>query len=67
MAFFDKDKAYEKLATYKYVKKGNYWYAQEVLMEDLQKNHSTKIVMKDVKFDQGLKDEEFEVEKLMTN
>lgn len=67
MAFFDKDKAYEKLATYKYVKKGNYWYAQEVLMEDLQKNHSTKIKMKDIKFDQGLKDEEFEVEKLMIN
>jgi outer membrane lipoprotein-sorting protein len=67
MAFFDKDKTYEKLATYKYVKKGNYWYAQEVLMEDLQKNHSTKITTKDIKFDQGLKDEEFEVEKLMTN
>ncbi|TYA53809.1 outer membrane lipoprotein-sorting protein [Formosa maritima] len=67
MAFFDLDKNYEKLATYKYAKKGNYWYAQEVIMEDLQKSHSTKIVMKDIKFDQGLKDEEFEVEKLISN
>lgn len=67
MAFFDLDKSYEKLATYSYAKKGNYWYAKEVLMEDLKKNTSTKIIMKDIKFDQGLKDEDFEVEKLTTN
>lgn len=64
MAFFGSDKTYEKVATYKYTKQGKYWYAQEVLMEDLKKNHSTKIVTKEIKFDQGLKDEDFEVEKL---
>ena len=64
MAFFALDKSYEKVATYKYTKQGKYWYAQEVLMEDLKKNHSTKIVTKEIKFDQGLKDEDFEVEKL---
>ena len=64
MAFFALDKTYEKVATYKYVKQGKYWYAQEVLMEDLKKNHSTKIVTKEIKFDQGLKDEDFTVEKL---
>ena len=64
MAFFDKDNNYEKLATYKYEKKDSYWYAKEVLMTDLRKDHSTKIVMKDIKFDQGLTDDEFTVETL---
>ncbi|MDW5289642.1 outer membrane lipoprotein-sorting protein [Formosa sp. PL04] len=64
MAFFDKDNIYEKLATYTYAKKDNYWYAKEVEMTDLQKNHSTQIIMKDIKFDQGLTDEEFDVDKL---
>lgn len=67
MAFFGMDGTYEKLATYKYVKQGKYWYAQEVLMENIKTNHSTKIVTKDIKFDQGLKDEDFEVEKLKAN
>lgn len=64
MAFFDKDNNYLKLATYSYEKKGKYWYAKEVLMTDLRKEHSTKIVMKDIKFDQGLTDDEFTVETL---
>jgi len=64
MAFFDKDNNYEKLATYKYEKKDSYWYAKEVLMTDLRKQHSTKIVMKDIKFDQGLTDDEFTIETL---
>lgn len=64
MAFFDKDNNYEKLAVYKYEKKDSYWYAKEVLMTDLRKEHSTKIVMKDIKFDQGLTDDEFTVETL---
>jgi outer membrane lipoprotein-sorting protein len=64
MAFFDKDNNYEKLATYKYEKKDSYWYAKEVLMTDLRKKHSTKIVMKDIKFDQGLTNEEFTIETL---
>jgi len=67
MAFFNTDNSYAKLATYKYAKKGNYWYAQEVLMTDLKRNRSTQVIMKDIKFDQGLKDEDFEVEKLMAN
>ncbi len=64
MAFFDKDNNYEKLATYKYEKKDSYWYAKEVLMTDLRKKHSTKIVMKDIKFDQGLTNDEFTIETL---
>ena len=53
-----------KVATYKYAKQGKYWYAEEVLMTDLKKDHSTGILMTDVKFDQGLSDDEFRVENL---
>lgn len=65
MDFYDKKGTYFKVATYRYTKKGKYWYAEEVVMKDLKKNHSTSIMMKDLKFDQGLKDDEFQVEKLM--
>ncbi len=64
MAFFDKDNNYKKLAIYKYEKKDSYWYAKEVLMTDLRKKHSTKIVMKDIKFNQGLTNDEFTIETL---
>jgi outer membrane lipoprotein-sorting protein len=53
-----------KEATYKYEKIGNYWNAKEVLMTDLDKSHSTKIILSDVKFDQGLSDDMFMVENL---
>ena len=53
-----------KEATYKYAKLGKYWYAQELLMTDLKKEHSTAIEMTGVKFDQGLSDDEFTVENL---
>ncbi len=53
-----------KEAVYKYEKVGKYWNATEVLMKDLDKNHSTRILVTDVKFDQGLSDEIFMVENL---
>jgi len=64
MEYFDKRDEMIKVATYKYSKQGKYWYAEEVLMKDLKKNHSTGIIMTELKFDQGLKDDEFTVEKL---
>jgi outer membrane lipoprotein-sorting protein len=53
-----------KESTYKYEKIGKYWNAAEVVMKDLEKNHSTKILLSEVKFDQGLTDELFTVDKL---
>ncbi len=47
-----------------YVKIGNYWNAQEMTMTDLKKNHTTKMIMSNVKYDQGLSDDEFTVRKL---
>jgi hypothetical protein len=65
MHYFDKRGNKIKVATYKYTKSGKYWYANEIIMTDLKKEHSTKILMNDVKFDQGVKDEAFSVEQLM--
>lgn len=64
MEFFDKGDKKFKEAVYQYEKIGNYWNAAEVVMTDIKKEHSTKIQLTDVKFDQGLSDDEFTVEKL---
>jgi len=53
-----------KEAVYTYEKIGKYWNASEVIMRDLEKNHSTRIRLTDVRFDQGLTDDLFTVEKL---
>jgi outer membrane lipoprotein-sorting protein len=64
MEFFDKGGNKFKEATYTYEKIGPYWNAAEVVMTDLKKDHSTTIQLTDVKFDQGLSDDEFTVDKL---
>jgi outer membrane lipoprotein-sorting protein len=64
MEYYDTRGNHFKTSTYKYTKKDNYWYAEEVLMSDLKKKHSTKIVMTDIKFDQGLPDDIFTVENM---
>jgi len=53
-----------KEASYRYEKVGQYWNASEVVMKDFMKNHSTKIMLSEVMFDQGLSDDLFAVEKL---
>ena len=64
MEFFNKSNNYIKLATYKYKKQDNYWYAKEVIMTSVLKKHSTSILLTDVKFDQGIDDDVFTVENL---
>lgn len=64
MEFYNRGNIIKKVATYKYLKSGEYWYAQEVYMVDVKKEHSTKIIMLDVKFDQGISDDIFLVENL---
>ena len=64
LEYFDKQKKKIKEATYVYEKIGSYWNAKEVTMTDLRKSHSTRTIMSDVKFDQGLTDDLFTVEKL---
>lgn len=61
--YYDKGGKLEKVATYAYKKVGNYWNAMEVEMQDLKKKTATKILMTEVKFDQGLPDDIFTEEK----
>ena len=65
MEYFDRIINKFKEANYDYIKIGKYWNAKQVIMADLKKQHMTKIILSDVKFDQGLKDDEFTVEQLV--
>lgn len=64
MEYFDKNKVYYKNAVYKYKKQGKYWYAEEVIMTDIKKEHSTEIILAEIKFDQEMDDNIFTVENL---
>jgi outer membrane lipoprotein-sorting protein len=61
--YYGKSGTKDKEAVYKYSRIGNYWNADEVTMTDLKKKSSTTITMSEVKFDQGLPDDLFTVEK----
>jgi outer membrane lipoprotein-sorting protein len=64
MEYYDLTGKKFKEATYSYEKVGQYWNATEVVMKDIEKNHSTKILISEVKFDQGLSDDLFLLENL---
>ena len=64
MKYYNKSNQFDKVATYSYGQKNNYWYAKEVFMTTIKSQHATRIILEDVKFDQGLDDDEFTVEKL---
>ncbi len=65
MEYYDRGNTKVKVARYTFSKVGNYWSSSEIEMTDLKKNHSTKMLMSDVKFDSGLPDDEFTVRKLI--
>ena len=62
--FYDKGNRKIKEGISVYKKIGKYWNAQEMTMTNLKKNHTTKMIMSDVKYDTGLKDDDFTVRKL---
>jgi len=64
MEYYDPKGKKIKEATYTYERAGKYWNASEVLMKDLVKSHSTKILLSEMKFDQGLSDDLFLVENM---
>lgn len=64
MKFYNEQGRMFKEATYTYEKIGKYWNAAEVIMKDIEKNHSTIIRLTNIKFDQGLSDDIFTVEKM---
>lgn len=64
MEYYDQKGKKFKEATYRFEKIGKYWNAAEVVMRDLEKDHSTKILLTEIKFDQGLSDDLFQLESL---
>ena len=64
MEYYDKGNKKVKAAKYTFEKIGNYWNASEIEMTNLKKNHKTKMLMFDVKYDTGLTDDDFTVRKL---
>jgi outer membrane lipoprotein-sorting protein len=64
MEYFDLKGRKTKEATYVYERAGKYWNASEVVMKDLVKVHSTKILLSEMKYDQGLSDDLFLVENM---
>lgn len=64
MEYYEKGDKLVKTADYNYIKKDKYWYAKEVIMTTVLKDHSTSIILSDVKFDQGLSDDVFTIENL---
>jgi len=64
MEFYDKGNRKIKEATYQFEKIGKYWNAKKIVMKDLKKNHTTKMIMSNVNYDTGLTDEDFTVRKL---
>ncbi len=65
MEYYDKAGNKIKEAKYTFEKVDKYWNASEIEMTDLKKNHKTKMIMSEVKYDTGLSDDEFTVRKLV--
>jgi len=63
--YYDKKNEKIKEASYHYKKIGNYWVADVVVMTDHSKNSKSTIKMSNLKINQGLKDSDFTVEKLV--
>ncbi|MCS7228916.1 MAG: outer membrane lipoprotein-sorting protein [Candidatus Kryptonium sp.] len=63
--YYDKAGNLHKILTRRKIQKiGNYWVALETEMKDIKKNHTTKLVLEDVKFDTNLSDDIFTVRNL---
>lgn len=62
--FFDRGNNKIKEGRYTFRKIGKYWSPVEIVMHDLRKNHRTRMIMSDIKYDQGLSDDEFTIRKL---
>lgn len=65
MEYYSRNGEKFKEASYVYEKVGDYWNAKQVIMVDLNKQHMTKILLTDVKFNQGIPDDVFTVENLV--
>ena len=61
---YNSDGTIEKISTTEYIKIDGLWVANKVTMQNIKKRHQTTIIMTNIKINQGLKDDEFTLEKL---
>ena len=64
MEYYTKGDKLMKIAEFNYQKQGAYWFAKEIVMTTVLKEHATTIILSEVKFDQGLSDAIFTIENL---
>ena len=63
--FFNKaGKLWKVMTNQKVEKVSGYWTPMVIEMKDLKKNHTTRMIVKDIKYDVGLKKKEFSKRKL---
>lgn len=62
--FYNNGEIKVKVGTYSFEKVGNYWAPKEIVMKDLKKNHTTRMITSEIQYDTGLSDDEFTVRKL---
>ena len=62
--FYNDEGVLEKRSSSQYQKIDGHWVLNEISMENVKKSHKTTIKLTDIKINQGLKDDEFTVEKL---
>ncbi len=65
IVYYDSSGKIMKEAGFRYQKQGTLWYARLASMTNFRKNHTTRIINTQVKLNQGLKDSDFTVEKLV--
>jgi outer membrane lipoprotein-sorting protein len=65
MESYDRSGKKVKSSLYTFEKDGSYWYPKEVHMTDLKRNHSTRMIIKTIKFDSNLSDDLFTVRSLV--
>lgn len=61
---FDRGGNLAKSATYTWARQGNFWYPQEIHMSDHRRGSSTRMTMRDVRFNTNLSDNIFTVRNL---
>ncbi len=64
MESYDRGRQKAKIANYTFEKKDDYWYIKEIHMQNLKRDHSTRMTFRDVVFDTGLDDGIFTVRNL---
>ena len=64
MESYDRGGQKAKIANYTFEKKDVYWYVKEIYMQNLKRDHSTRMTFREVVFDTGLDDGIFTVRNL---